>query len=46
MSQREPVFDDVEVPLDIPVDDDTEDDWDEDRIDNIGQNGNNGDHYG
>lgn len=28
------------------IDEDTADEWDEDRIDNIGQNGNNGDHYG
>jgi hypothetical protein len=27
------------------IDEDTADEWDEDRIDNIGQNGNNGDHY-
>ena len=27
------------------IDEDTSDEWDEDRIDNIGQNGNNGDHY-
>jgi hypothetical protein len=29
-----------------PIDEDTADEWDEDRIDNIGQNGNDGDHYG
>jgi hypothetical protein len=28
------------------IDEDTADEWDEDRIDNIGQNGNDGDHYG
>lgn len=28
------------------IDEDTGDEWDEDRIDNIGQNGNDGDHYG
>ena len=28
-----------------PIDEDTPDEWDEDRIDNIGQNGNNGEHY-
>lgn len=27
------------------IDEDTADEWDEDRIDNIGQNGNEGDHY-
>ena len=27
------------------IDEDTPDEWDEDRIDNIGQNGNDGDHY-
>ena len=28
------------------IDEDTADEWDEDRIDNIGQNGNDGDHNG
>lgn len=28
------------------IDEDTADEWDEERIDNIGQNGNDGDHYG
>ena len=27
------------------IDEDTADEWDEERIDNIGQNGNEGDHY-
>ena len=43
-SPREP-FDDVDIPKDLPEDSDTTDEWDEDRIDNIGQNGNDGDHY-
>lgn len=28
------------------IDEDTADEWDEDRLDIIGQNGNEGDHYG
>lgn len=32
-------------PIDLNKDEDTVDEWDEDRIDNIGQNGNTGDHY-
>ena len=31
---------------DDTIDEATADEWDEDRIDNIGQNGNDGDHYG
>ena len=38
--------DPIEIDHDIPVDEDTSDEWDEDRMDNIGQNGNDGDHYG
>ena len=34
-----------EIFSDDPIDEDTVDEWDEDRIDNIGQNGNDGDHY-
>ncbi len=36
----------IELDEDIPIDEDTADEWDEDRMDEIGQNGNNGDHYG
>lgn len=38
--------DPINIDHDIPVDEDTPDEWDEDRMDNIGQNGNDGDHYG
>jgi hypothetical protein len=31
--------------LEEPLDEDTADQWDEDRIDIIGPNGNNGEHY-
>lgn len=31
--------------VDEMIDEDTADEWDEERIDNIGQNGNEGDHY-
>jgi hypothetical protein len=43
-SPREP-FDDIDIPEDLPEDSDTADEWDEDRVDNIGHNGNEGDHY-
>ena len=31
--------------LEEMIDEDTADEWNEDRIDNIGQNGNDGEHY-